>query len=104
MKLIVKLIVPLTLAMLSTAAFAQEINQREENQQDRIQQGEQSGQLTNREANHLERREARIDDQVARERAANGGRLTAAERARVNHEQNRASRAIYNKKHNDRVR
>ena len=96
----------LTLSLgLAPAALAQnEVNQREENQQERIQQGERSGELTNREANHLERQQGRIDNQVAQERAANGGHLTAAERAQVNREQNRASANIYNKKHNARVK
>jgi hypothetical protein len=89
----------------SSAAFAQnEVDQREANQQQRIEQGEKSGELTNREANHVERQQAHIDNQVARERAANGGHLTKAEHAQVNREQDRASRNIYRKKHNDRVK
>ena len=34
---------------------------------------------------------------------ANGGKLTQAERRQVNHQENRTSNAIYNKKHNARV-
>ena len=89
----------------SSAALAQnEVDQREANQQQRIDQGEKSGELTNHEANHLERQQAHIDNQVARDRAANGGHLTKAEHAQVNREQNRASRDIYRKKHNARVK
>jgi len=77
-----------------------EINQRKENQQDRISQGIRSGQLTPREASHLESREAHINRQEARDKAANGGHLTAGERAQINREQNRTSRAIYRDKHN----
>ena len=79
------------------------INQRKENQQDRIAQGVKSGQLTARETAHLEAREAKINKEVHNERVANGGKLTAAERRQVNRQQNRTSRAIYRKKHNARV-
>jgi len=35
-------------------------------------------------------------------KAANGGRLTPGDRAKINREQNRTSRAIYRDKHNAR--
>ncbi|MFZ0807576.1 MAG: hypothetical protein WAN03_15380 [Candidatus Sulfotelmatobacter sp.] len=76
------------------------VNQREENQQDRIAQGVKSGQLTPGETAHLERNQARIDRQVHNQRVANGGKLTPQERAQVNREQNRQSRKIYRDKHN----
>jgi hypothetical protein len=76
------------------------VNQREENQQDRIGNGIKSGELTPGEASHLERNQARVDRQVHNERAANGGKLTPQERAQVNREQNRQSRKIYRDKHN----
>jgi hypothetical protein len=37
---------------------------------------------------------------VKADRAANGGKLTAGEKAQVNKQQNKASKNIYNKKHN----
>ena len=79
-----------------------EINQRKENQQDRIAQGVRSGQLTAGETARLEGREAHINRQEARMRAADNGHLTAADRAKINREQNRTSRAIYRDKHNGR--
>ena len=79
-----------------------EINQRKENQQDRIAQGVKSGQLTAGETARLEGREAHINRQEARMKAANGGRLTPGDRAKINREQNRTSRAIYRDKHNAR--
>lgn len=81
-----------------------EVGQRQRNQQERIGQGIKSGQLTSREAAHTERREAGVNHEIARDRAANGGTLTAGERARVNRQENRNSKSIYNKKHNGRVR
>ncbi len=80
-----------------------EVGQRERNQQERIAQGVKSGQLTAGETAHLEGRESAINKEVHNDRVANGGKLTAAERRQVNHQENRTSRAIYRKKHNARV-
>ena len=80
-----------------------EVGQRERNQQERIAQGVKSGQLTAGETAHLEGRESHINREVHNDRAANGGKLTAAERRQVNHQEDRTSRAIYRKKHNGRV-
>jgi len=90
------------LALPAIAQSNHEINQRKENQQDRIAQGVKSGQLTPRETRHLEAREAHINHQEARMKAANGGHLTPGERAKINREQNQTSRAIYRDKHNAR--
>jgi hypothetical protein len=80
-----------------------EVGQRQRNQQERIAQGVKSGQLTASETAHLERREAAIHKEVKTERAANGGKLTPAERRQVNRQENRTSAAIYRKKHNART-
>jgi hypothetical protein len=76
------------------------VGQRRENQQDRIAQGIKSGQLTPSETAKLEKRQQGINKQVASDRKANGGTLTASEKKQVNKEQNQASRNIYKKKHN----
>src|SRR5205823_6527446 len=85
------------------AAKPATINQRKENQQDRIANGVQSGELTAGETANIEHREAAINKEVHNDRAANGGTLTSAERRQVNRQENRTSRAIYRKKHNARV-
>lgn len=79
-----------------------EVGKRMENQQDRIANGVKSGQLTAGETQHLERNEARINREVKNDRAANGGKLTPQERAKVNRQMNRQSRQIYRDKHNAR--
>lgn len=79
-----------------------EVGQRQRNQQERIAQGIKSGQLTAGETAHLEGREAAVNHEIHNERAANGGSLTAQERAQVNRQENRNSAAIYRKKHNAR--
>src|SRR5207245_1126494 len=76
------------------------VAQRKENQQDRIANGVQSGQLTAGETAKLEKKEAAINKETAADRAANGGKLTASEKKQVNHKQNQVSKQIYNNKHN----
>ena len=84
----------------SLPALAAEVDRRLENQQDRIAQGVQSGQLTPRETARLERKEAKIKREIHRDRVANGGKLTPAQKAKINREENRTSRKIYRAKHN----
>ncbi len=76
------------------------VNQRLENQQDRIGQGINSGQLTAGEAANLETKESAITREVRADRQANGGKLTQAERTQVNRQLNHTSRQIYRDKHN----
>jgi len=76
------------------------VGQRQKNQQDRIVQGAKSGQLTPGETAKLEKQQKGINKQVAKDRKANGGTLTASEKKQINKEQNQASRNIYRKKHN----
>lgn len=71
------------------------------NQQNRIEQGLQSGQLTSGEARKLEAGQARIAK--TEQRAVRNGSLSATERARIQHEQNRESKAIHHQKHDART-
>ena len=71
--------------------------QRDVNQQDRIEQGLQSGQLTTKEAGQLERQEARVDQMEAN--AAANGKVTRAEAARISAAQNAVSNAVYKQRH-----
>jgi hypothetical protein len=73
---------------------------RAANQQQRIGQGVQSGQLTAHETGNLENREASINHQTAADRAANGGHLTAQEHQQINQRQNNVGKSINNDKHN----
>jgi len=94
-------IIGATLAMVN--ANAQTVNQRRENQQDRIAQGVQSGQLTAGETANLESKEAAVNHEIHNDRSMNNGHLTPGEKAQVNRQQNRLSRQIYRDKHNARV-
>ena len=94
----------LTLAIASFGAFAQtvhpatpRVDQREANQQARIQSGVASGQLTRREALRLEREQAHI--RAAEAHAKADGVVTPAERRRLQVMQRRASADIHAQKH-----
>ena len=76
-----------------------EVNQREGDQQQRITQGVDSGSLTAQQDAHLDKGEQRIQNQQASDLTKNNGHLTAAEQLRLNREQNRESRHIYDDKH-----
>ncbi len=76
------------------------IAQRKENQQDRIANGVKSGQLTAGETANLETKEAAINGETKADRAANGGKLTGAEKQQINQQQNGLSKQIYQDKHN----
>jgi hypothetical protein len=73
------------------------INERQERQQTRIARGVKSGQLTARETEHLEARESKI--QHDKKMAKADGKVTQAERAKLEREENRTSKAIYRQKH-----
>jgi hypothetical protein len=95
----------------SVAAFAQDppqsgstktpvVNERQKNQRARIRQGVKSGELTKGEARNLRGEQRTI--QAEKQMAKADGKVTPAERAKLRHDQNKASRDIYRKKHNDR--
>jgi hypothetical protein len=91
---------------LSQTAAAQpgEVQQRIDNQQQRIDQGVASGELTKGEAARDESHLAA--DQAARNRdlATHGGHLTPEERAHLNQRLNHNSARVYDTKHNAVVR
>jgi hypothetical protein len=76
------------------------INQRKTNQQDRIAQGLDSGQLTAGETRNLETQESDINKEERNMRQLDGGHLTAADKSAINQQQNQVSKQIYTDKHN----
>jgi hypothetical protein len=90
------------LSVLTSAAWAQTTaekdQQRDVNQQQRIEQGLQSGQLSSKEAGSLERQEQHLDKMEARD--MKNGSISPAEQARLNAAQNKVSRDIHADKHN----
>lgn len=73
------------------------VDQRQANQEARIQQGTQSGALTSREAARLEKGQDKV--QALEDKAKSDGKVSARERARLAKEQNRQSKRIAKQKH-----
>ena len=84
----------------STGATKPTINQRKENQQDRIAGGVKSGQVTPGETSRLEHQEAGINREEHGMRAQDNGKLTKQDRRTLTQQQNQESRRIYRDKHN----
>lgn len=91
-----RLLASLLLVLGAASAMAQTTGtgtiQRDVNQQNRIEQGLQTGSLTTREAGKLEREESNIDRLQARD--LRDGKLTPRERAQLRRAQDRASQDI----------
>ncbi len=108
-----KILLSASLAVLALPALAQTttttsadpatIQGRKENQQDRIGNGIQSGQLTSGEAANLEKKESSLNQEQRDMRKLDNGHLTAADRATLNQQQNQLSKNIYRDKHNTAV-
>jgi hypothetical protein len=92
----------LAAASIALPAFAQvqstpRVDQRQANQERRIEQGVKSGSLTEKEAARLEKGQAHV--QKMENKAAADGKVTKKERERLEHAQNNQSRKIYRQKH-----
>ena len=90
------------IAAFSLPVFAQtnstpRIDQRQENQQQRIDQGVKSGQLNQKEAARLGKGQARV--QKMEDKAAADGKVTAKERRKIERAQDKQSRKIAREKH-----
>jgi hypothetical protein len=84
------------------SAQAGEVSHRETRQQHRIYQGVQNGTISGREYAHLERQEARLNAQRARDLHDGDGNngLDRRQYVQLNREENHLSREIYRTKHN----
>ena len=77
-----------------------EVNQRLDNQQNRINNGVANGTMGNAAAARDEKHDANIAQRESRDEAAHNGHLTKGEQNRLNRSENRNSRHIYRQKHN----
>lgn len=88
-------------AIASGTAYAQsatnEFVERNVNQQQRIEQGLQNGQLTTREAARLEKQEGKVENMESR--AMRDGNVSKNEARHIDQAQDRVSRNIYQEKH-----
>lgn len=76
------------------------IRARQTRQQARISHGVRDGQITPAGAAAAERNQARISSEEHSMRAADGGHLTSGDRHTLARQQNRASKGIYDRNHN----
>lgn len=86
---------------MASGAFAQSVQsdqQRNVNQQERVEQGLQSGQLSTKEAAQLERGQQHVDHLEAKD--LRNGSINPQEQARLTAAENHQSAAIYADKHN----
>src|SRR5947209_767538 len=91
--------------LFSAGASAQTVGsevQRNVNQERRIKQGVQSGQLTIREVGGLERGQAHVDRAEAR--AGADGKVGPNEQRRIQKAENKQSKRIYHEKHDAQTR
>lgn len=73
------------------------IDKRQANQQQRIDQGVKSGELTGKETARLEKGQAHV--QTMEDKAKADGKVTSKERERIQMAQNKQSKKIYHQKH-----
>jgi hypothetical protein len=76
-----------------------EVNQRLDNQQARINQGLANGTMTGKQAARDEAHDANIAKRESVDEAKHNGHLTKGEQNRLNRSENRNSRRIYRQKH-----
>ena len=89
-------------ALVFAQAETPKIDQRQANQERRIDQGIASGQLNEREANRLNNQQEHINKME--DKAKSDGVVTKKERARIGHAQDRTSRHIARQKHDRQQR
>ena len=87
----------ITTGLAYAQADAPVIDQRQVNQEKRIDQGIVDGQLNEREANRLNKQQEHINKME--DKAKSDGVVTKKERAKIDHTQDRASRNIAREKH-----
>ena len=95
----------------ATGAFAQdgqwdkdhprraEVNQRLDNQNQRIDQGEKSGELSPGQAKQLHREDHRMRKEERNMAARDGGHISKRDQAKLNRQENRTSKQIHREKH-----
>jgi hypothetical protein len=86
-------------AFAQTAPATPRVDQRQANQEQRIDQGVKSGQLTTKEAARLEKGQEHV--QKVEDKAKADGTVTAKERARIKKAENVQNRAISREKHDN---
>jgi hypothetical protein len=76
-----------------------EVNQRLDNQQSRIDQGLANGTMTGKQAARDEKHDENIAQREAVDESKHNGHITKAEQRRLNNSENKNSKRIYRQKH-----
>lgn len=101
-----KIVVAIALICISLvgvmAQSTPKVDERQQRQQKRIDEGVKSGELTKKEAVKAEKRQNQIANQEAEAKA--DGKVTRKERRKLHRAQNRASKKIYEQKHDSEQR
>lgn len=79
------------------------IQERKDNQQDRIANGVASGELNAKETSNLEKKETELNQEERDMRKLDNGKLTNADKKTLTQQQNQLSQHIYADKHNDKT-
>jgi hypothetical protein len=87
----------------SASVTGESVQDRKENQQDRIANGATSGELTAGETANLERKESNLNQEERDMRKLDHGKLTSTDKTTLNQQQNQLSKQIYQDKHNSAV-
>ena len=102
-KILFSSLIALSFAFTASAQTATPVvDAREQNQKDRIKDGVQSGELTKKEAAKARANQRRI--KAAEAKAKSDGTVTAAERAKLDAKQDKASKRILKNKHDGQKR
>jgi len=75
------------------------IDKRQENQENRIERGDEKGQLTKKEERRLEKGQAHVEN--LEDKATSDGKVTKREKRRIEHAQDKQSKRIYNQRHDE---
>ena len=76
-----------------------EVQQRIDNQQNRVDRGISDGQINAKQAAHDDAKLAREQNSLNRDEAKNGGHITKAEQRNLNKRLNKGSQQIYRQRH-----
>ena len=92
--LMLSILLVLASISVTSSAFGQEVHKRIVHQHKRIHQGVKSGKLNHRQASKLRSVDAHVHTRAVKDRLHNQGRLTPAQRHRLNKTLNKNSRRI----------
>ena len=86
----------------ATHPRVEQVKDRQEKQADRVEAGEKSGELDKHEAKKLDKKEKEIQDEKKKDREKHDGHITKEEQEKLNRQQDKLGKKIYEDKHERR--